>query len=110
MVSSAVRDARPPVLITLLVASLKGNYRWLGDTAFPLIATFYHYQFRMKKNLTPPGDWLKSSAYPETARKSKALRHLTNVILDTRKAFCKSISSPMTYPKLTPCRCQSSVI
>ncbi|CEJ85813.1 hypothetical protein VHEMI03923 [[Torrubiella] hemipterigena] len=75
------------------VANLKGNYRWLGDTAFPLITTFYHYQFRMKKNLSPPDDWLKSSGYPERARKSKALRQLTNAILDSRKAFYAKVQS-----------------
>lgn len=72
------------------MAQQQSYYKWLGDNFFPLITVFYRFQFRMKRNLELPTDWLKAACYPAHARKSKALHRLTEDVFNARKEFCKT--------------------
>ncbi|KAJ6782912.1 hypothetical protein PWT90_10489 [Aphanocladium album] len=62
-------------------------YRWMSDMVFPLMTTFYHYQFRTKKSLEVSLDWLSSSKYPSRACKSKPLHMTAKHLFDSRKEF-----------------------
>ncbi|POR31777.1 Uncharacterized protein TPAR_08018 [Tolypocladium paradoxum] len=61
-------------------------YKLLADTHFPLVAIFYHYQFRTKKSLELSLDWLETGPYLRQAPKKKAeLRRIGQQLLDARK-------------------------
>lgn len=62
-------------------------YRWMSDMVFPLMTTFYHYQFRTKKSLEVSLDWLSSSKYPAKACKSKVLQMTAKHLFESRKDF-----------------------
>ncbi|KAM3465776.1 hypothetical protein MY5147_008416 [Beauveria neobassiana] len=62
-------------------------YRWMADMVFPLMTTFYHYQFRTKKSLEVSLDWLSSSKYPSKACKSKVLQMTAKHLFESRKDF-----------------------
>ncbi|ATY64906.1 hypothetical protein A9K55_005275 [Cordyceps militaris] len=62
-------------------------YRWMLDLVFPLMTTFYHYQFRTKKSLEVSLDWLSSSKYPSKACKSKTLHLTSKHLFESRKDF-----------------------
>ncbi|OAA73839.1 hypothetical protein ISF_00740 [Cordyceps fumosorosea ARSEF 2679] len=60
---------------------------WMSNMVFPLMTTFYHYQFRTKKSLEVSLDWLSSSKYPSKAYKSKALQMTAKHLFESRKDF-----------------------
>lgn len=69
----------------MLKAVVQSRYRMLTDF-FPLIAIFYHYQFRTKKSLEVSLDWPKSAARP---CQSKSIHRAAEKVLERRKSFCK---------------------
>lgn len=74
--------------LTYQIAAEHGKlYRWMADMVFPLITTFYHYQFRTKKSLEVSLDWLSSSKYPSRACKSKPLQITAKALFESRKDF-----------------------
>ena len=65
-------------------------YKLLADLHFPLVAIFYHYQFRTKKSLELPLDWLEAGPYLRQAPKKRAeIRRIGQQLLDARKATCE---------------------
>lgn len=73
------------------VNSYKEFYRQLADTYFPLVAIFYHYQFRTKKSLDLSLDWLEAGLAAGQALKKRAeIRRLGQQLLDARKDMCES--------------------
>jgi hypothetical protein len=68
---------------------LYARVQYLSDGFFPLLATFYHYQFRTKKSLEVSLDWLKSSKY--NGCRSRAIEHSGRILLDSRKHFLQSL-------------------
>lgn len=58
------------------------------ESVFPLVSIFYHYQFRTKKNVEVSMEWMKGSKF--SARRSKAVDHAAQSMLDSRKHFCES--------------------
>lgn len=66
-------------------------YRWMSDLVFPLMTTFYHYQFRTKKSLEVSLDWLSSSKYPSRACKSKPLQMTAKHLFESRKDFYSKV-------------------
>lgn len=78
------------------------HYRQLADTYFPLVAVFYHYQFRTK-SLDLSLDWLEAGQAPGQALKKRAeIRLLGQRLLDARKEMCEcSLETPhpcLPYP------------
>ncbi|KAH6997914.1 hypothetical protein BKA56DRAFT_664561 [Ilyonectria sp. MPI-CAGE-AT-0026] len=73
------------------VAHAKSLYQWMTDKVFPLLAIFYHYQFRTKKSLDMSLDWLKSSTYPSRACHSKRIRKFTKDMMSSKKGLYENI-------------------
>ncbi|KAK7424883.1 hypothetical protein QQX98_000158 [Neonectria punicea] len=71
------------------IAHAKSHYQWLTDKVFPLLAVFYHYQFRTKKSLEMPLDWLKSS--PHQAHRTKRIRKHAKEMTNSKKDFYENI-------------------
>ncbi|KFH41901.1 hypothetical protein ACRE_073600 [Hapsidospora chrysogenum ATCC 11550] len=67
-----------------LAGPIHARYRYLFESFFPLVAIFYHYQFRMKKSVefTPDGI---------SALRSKAIEKPARDLLDCRKPFLQSL-------------------
>lgn len=66
------------------------HYRRLAEVHFPLVAIFYHYQFRTKKSLEISLDWLQAG--PHLHRDATAMadiRRLGQQLLDARRDMCK---------------------
>ncbi|KAG9249526.1 uncharacterized protein F5Z01DRAFT_631548 [Emericellopsis atlantica] len=70
---------------------LYARVQYLSDGFFPLLATFYHYQFRTKKSLEVSLDWLRSSKY--NGCRYKAIEHSGRILLDSRKHFLQGLQS-----------------
>lgn len=64
--------------------------RRLTGSFFPLLTTFYHYQFRMKKSIELSLDWMMSSSYPPRAQNSRLMHESLQEINDSRRDFCES--------------------
>ncbi|KAF4512444.1 hypothetical protein G6O67_001583 [Ophiocordyceps sinensis] len=76
------------------VNSYKEFYRQLADTYFPLVAIFYHYQFRTKKSLDLSLDWLEAGLAAGQALKKRAeIRRLGQQLLDARKDMYQALQS-----------------
>ncbi|KAF7545139.1 hypothetical protein G7Z17_g9397 [Cylindrodendrum hubeiense] len=73
------------------VAHAKSLHQWMTDKVFPLLAIFYHYQFRTKKSLDMSLDWLKSSSYPSRACHSKRIRKFTKDMMSSKKELYENI-------------------
>ncbi|KAK7420471.1 hypothetical protein QQZ08_010387 [Neonectria magnoliae] len=71
------------------IAHAKSHYQWLTDKVFPLLAVLYHYQFRTKKSLEMPLDWLKSS--PHQANRTKRIRKHAKEMANSKKDFYENI-------------------
>ncbi|KAJ3509007.1 hypothetical protein NM208_g15731 [Fusarium decemcellulare] len=67
------------------------SYDTLFNVFFPLIAIFYHCQFRTPKRLEMSLDWLKEPAYPTRACRSSKIRQFARDMMDARKDFYESI-------------------
>jgi hypothetical protein len=70
---------------------LYARVQHLADEFFPLLATFYHYQFRTRKSLEVSLDWLKSSKY--SGCRHKAIEHSGKILLDSRMHFLQSLQT-----------------
>ncbi|KAM5369891.1 hypothetical protein ACJZ2D_008792 [Fusarium nematophilum] len=66
-------------------------YEDLYNVFFPLIAIFYHCQFRTPKRLEMSLDWLKEPAYPTRACHSGKIRQFAKDMLSARKDFYEGI-------------------
>ncbi|KAF4981127.1 hypothetical protein FZEAL_2997 [Fusarium zealandicum] len=66
-------------------------YESLYNIFFPLIAIFYHCQFRTPKRLEMSLDWLKEPTYPARACRSSRIRQFSKEMLDARRDFYEGI-------------------
>lgn len=55
------------------------------------MAIFYHYQFRTKKSLELPLDWLETGPYLRQAPNKAEIRRIGQQLLDARKEACKCL-------------------
>lgn len=69
--------------------AIQHRYKCLLENFFPLLAIFYHYQFRTKKSLELSPDWLRAPKY-SSVRRVKAIETTARGLLDCRKKFRKS--------------------
>ncbi|CAM1506803.1 Fc.00g064440.m01.CDS01 [Cosmosporella sp. VM-42] len=72
------------------ISKMRAQYQGLSEKFFPLMAVFYHYQFRTKKSLELSLDWLKSP-YPSKACQSKRIRNFAKDLIDSRKKFYETV-------------------
>ncbi|KAF5550237.1 hypothetical protein FPHYL_9421 [Fusarium phyllophilum] len=69
--------------------NIVGAFENLYNGFFPLIAIFYHCQFKTPKRMEMSMDWLKD--YPSQARHSSKIRQFSQNMMDTRKEFYERI-------------------
>ncbi|KAF5593720.1 hypothetical protein FPCIR_5151 [Fusarium pseudocircinatum] len=69
--------------------NIVGAFENLYNGFFPLIAIFYHCQFKTPKRMEMSMDWLKD--YPSQARHSSKIRQFSQDMMDTRKEFYERI-------------------
>jgi len=66
------------------------HYQRLADVHFPMVAIFYHYQFRTKKSLEISLDWLQAGSHHRHDPKNKGdICHLGRRLLEARKDMCR---------------------
>ncbi|KAL6869296.1 hypothetical protein ACO1O0_000620 [Amphichorda felina] len=73
-----------------LAAAIHNRYKYLLEHFFPLVAIFYHYQFRTKKSLELSADWLREPKF-SSGRYIKAIETTAGDLLDCRKKFLQSL-------------------
>ncbi|RSL89985.1 hypothetical protein CDV31_015772 [Fusarium ambrosium] len=66
-------------------------YDTLFNVFFPLIAIFYHCQFKTPKRLEMPMDWLKESANPTGSSRIAKIHQFSKDMMDARKGFYEGI-------------------
>ncbi|KAM0383181.1 hypothetical protein ACHAPY_002294 [Fusarium culmorum] len=66
-----------------------GAFENLYNSFFPLIAMFYHCQFKTPKRMEMSMDWLKD--YPSHARHSAKLRQVSQDMMDAKKEFYERV-------------------
>jgi hypothetical protein len=64
-------------------------YDTLYNIFFPLIAIFYHCQFKTPKRLEMSMDWLKESANPTGSSRIAKIHQFSKDMMNARKGFCK---------------------
>ncbi|OAQ81894.1 hypothetical protein PCL_07144 [Purpureocillium lilacinum] len=70
------------------------HYQRLADVHFPMVAIFYHYQFRTKKSLEISLDWLQAGSHHRHDPKNKGdICHLGRRLLEARKDMYQSLRS-----------------
>ncbi|KAF9769409.1 hypothetical protein IL306_013168 [Fusarium sp. DS 682] len=69
--------------------NIVGAFENLYNGFFPLIAIFYHCQFKTPKRMEMSMDWLKD--YPSHARHSSKIRQFSQDMMDARKEFYERI-------------------
>ncbi|KAG6171631.1 hypothetical protein E4U27_007140 [Claviceps purpurea] len=77
-----------------LIAAQTQQYKRLIDCFFPLLATFYHYQFRTKKSIELSLTWLDRISPLDVSREDKAqICHLGQQLLASRRDLYRYIES-----------------
>ncbi|KAM0427574.1 hypothetical protein ACHAPT_007535 [Fusarium lateritium] len=66
-------------------------YDTLYNVFFPLIAIFYHCQFKTPKRLEMSMDWLKESANPTGANRIAKIHQFSKDMMNARKGFYEGI-------------------
>ncbi|RGP64044.1 hypothetical protein FSPOR_8210 [Fusarium sporotrichioides] len=66
-----------------------GAFENLYNSFFPLIAMFYHCQFKTPKRMEMSMDWLKD--YPSHARHSAKLRQVSQDMMDAKREFYERV-------------------
>ncbi|KJZ73575.1 hypothetical protein HIM_07131 [Hirsutella minnesotensis 3608] len=76
------------------VESYLVNFRQLADSHFPLVAVFYHYQFRTKKSLEFSLDWIDTGNVSRLPSKIRSeIRRAGQHLLDSRKHMYQSLQT-----------------
>lgn len=66
---------------------------------YPLLAVFYHYQFRTKKSIEHSFDWLDTISSSYVSREEKdQIRHFGMQLLASRRDLCKSVLIDVPSP------------
>ncbi|KAF5017955.1 hypothetical protein F66182_10084 [Fusarium sp. NRRL 66182] len=71
--------------------NIVGAFENLYNGFFPLIAIFYHCQFKTPKRMDMSMDWLKEPNYPSRACRSSKIRQFAEDMMDAKKEFYERI-------------------
>ncbi|KAG5926818.1 hypothetical protein E4U42_002924 [Claviceps africana] len=88
------RMRRDPSSPYNLIASQTQQYGRLMNKFYPMLAGFYHYQFRTKKSVELSFDWLDGISFSNVSREDKTqIRHVGRQLLTSRRELYHDVES-----------------